>query len=308
MSHDHPQIPITLGPLDRMSEHGQQTLGLVLGAAGEGCMACAEDLLDELTEPAAVGRLVEITRRTVAQLNDGTLPGALTTGSPGDGEDFRLLVRTITEAADPAAAAAQMPTARRRAASRTAAAVLASYAHTSHQAARDRAAAGTPTLADACLAQARLMTTWWRHQDPESEVHEGWRRASGETDLRAADGEQGAVYLLGAVFHALAQEEGIRDDIHALPYTRALPLIRDREAVVRIVKKFVSPPAQETTGTAVKRLAIDEPDAPAFVVLRLWADLVCAAHAAACCYQGPDHECTLRDRQAFLAPYAHAAA
>ncbi|MFI5804442.1 hypothetical protein [Streptomyces sp. NPDC051561] len=311
MLHDHPQVPVKLGPQDRMSERGRRQLGLVLGAAGDGCTTCADDLIDGLAEAAAVGRLVEITRRTVATLNGGSLPSDLADETLEGGREFHLLVRTITEAADPAAAAGQMTEAQRRAASRRASRVLVGFADSSHQAARDQAASGAPTLPDVCLAQAELMVTWMHHQDPKKAavLHDGWQRACEESgaEADAPGGEESVALLLGAVLQALAQEVGIRSDIYALPHLRALPLIRDREAVVRIVRHFVIPPSWEGAGIFVKRLAIDAPGAPAFVVLRLWADLVCAAYTAACPNQGPGHECVLGERAASLAAHYGAA-
>ncbi|MFJ2744826.1 hypothetical protein ACIO3O_34795 [Streptomyces sp. NPDC087440] len=227
-------------------------------------------------------------------------------------EEFCHLARTITEAGNPAGAAGRMTEGQRRAASRSAARILVEHAGSSYQTARDRAAAGVPTLPDVCLSQAALMSTWWTHTDPRSaDVHTGWRQACDEASMRAMEpvGEATAVYVLGAVFHSVAQETNTRADaFQTLPYTRGLPLIRNSEAAARIVTNFVSPPQWEETGFVAKRLAIYLPTAPMFRVLRLWADLLCAAHAADCPQQGPGHECTLSDRTAALAPHSNVAA
>ncbi|WP_433549172.1 hypothetical protein ACQPZG_31995 [Streptomyces sp. CA-294286] len=312
MHHRHEQIPIALGPSDRMSVHGQQQLGVVLGAVGAGCTGCAESALDAVAaDPAAVGRLVEITRRTAALLHDGGLPDHMTSrATVGElSGEFRFLVCAITEAADPAATAAQMAVAQRRTAARTAALVLAEYNGDAYANARDSVLSGGQTLSEACLAHAEQMTTWWQRKNSRqaAAARAGWQQACEAEGLQGHEllGERGTVFVLGAVLHRLAREAGTTTDtIHTLPYTRILPLLRDPRTVVRTVREFVTPPALEITGMSVKRLACDS---PTFAVLGLWTEIICRAHAEDCTRHGPGHECTLADRAALLTPRTDAA-
>jgi hypothetical protein len=179
-----------------------------------------------------------------------------------------------------------------------------------HTDTRDSALSGGQTLPEVCLAQAALMGAWWWHYDDPQQVadlHDRWQRAREEAVWPADEpgGQAAAAYVLGAVLHTVAQETDVpAGTISALSYTRALPVLRDRAAVVRIVQDFVAPPTAADTGAFVKRLAIE----PSFDVVRLWAEAICAVHAAHCMYREDGHDCTLRDRFAFLAPYAFSAA
>ncbi len=301
-THEHDPVELPGGSTDADGRPvDQQLLGELMAAALKGCTGCMDRLLGQVAaDSACVARLVEVSRLTALRVYRGELPPFMTDDGDRSGPcsaELRRLVRAVTAAEPLFEECEQLTVAERRSAAHTALELLVGHLVVANEEGLDTA----QTLSQACFGLSALMVTWWfeTNRFAAREFSDFWKEhAFARRELGLPhDGADAVGLLLGAVLHHQAIQDGVSvEQIRALIFTRAIPVLQDTEQVGSILRRYVAPPEIDDIAVPVKRLA--RADAGFLAELCQFARLTVAAHAAGCPHglRQVEHQCTLAHR------------
>lgn len=287
--HQHEILELPGAPTDasgRMVD--QRLLGELMAATMADCTPCATRSLDEIVDdPASIARLAEFSRLLIITVYNGEPPRFMTDdGAIGPSPitpEFRRLMRAVQAGETAYPECVRMTRTERWTAARSAVGLLIGHLYVA-----DESRIGTgQTLPQACVATASLMTKWWtaakRYEAAEFVMRwDGYQATLPSGAKLPLEADVAVAFILGAVLHHVAKQDGITvDTLDQLVFTRARPVLEDRQRAERALRDFVFPPGfVENKAVHVKRLA--QVDHVFLANICGSAALVVDAHAADC--------------------------